>query len=307
MHNVPRGAQFAQFWNWDGQQSLKANKKPNAPNDRGPIQQEVNSKIARVKEMQKLYTSGALGLTAPAAPSEVSDTGVSISPTRLAPLAPTASYEKPRTPEVRDRDLTANDIAIVSKYFSSGARRLVESGATHEPSQLTQHLGLKPSIPIKALDNHGLGSNLSPAKYVHRTSPEGHQHGEIQKIPAAIALVPIETNTILGDKVTDIQSPKNCFSAHSVGASTRLDSPMNLPVTPVRTKSTAILSPIHSDGKPSSPLRSAALTPTRQNNSTRLFSPLSHNKPGSAASGVMSPEGLLQWTASLNPADLDLW
>jgi hypothetical protein len=297
IHDAPRGSQFAQFWNWDGQQSSKFSKNPNTSNGTSSTHQEVNNKIARVKEMQKLYTSGAFGQPAPAsAASALPEAGAGASPTRLAPLAATASYEKPRTPEVRDRDLTAHDMAIVSKYFSSGT--------LHESSQ-SQTPGIKPT---STSDSHGLGTVVSPTKSAQRSLPTSLQHGEIQKIPPAIALLPIENKAFIGDdRVNTVASPMTGYNAHLGGESARINSPANLPVTPVRTKSTAISSPFHSDGKPSSPHRLVALTPSRQGNSTRLFSPLSHNKPGSAASGGMSPEGLLQWTASLNPADLDMW
>lgn len=308
LYDAPRGSQFAQFWNWDGQGKSKSTsiKSSTSKDATSGIHQEVNSKIARVKEMQKLYTSGAFGQTEATGPTAAlpSNSAAAVSPVRPPAGAANITYEKPRTPEVRERDLTAHDMAIVSKYFTAGGRRVVDSSGT------------------LAQDPKHLAPVLSP----HKTSTEqgairnGILHEEIHRIPAAIALVPMGDND--AEQPSDKNNNRNSISGSRGG---QADSPKGssisnhisskLPVTPVRTKSNAKLTPlssINSNINPPMAGQASPLTPSRQQqqqpmSSARLFSPLSHNKPGSAASGGMSPDGLLQWTAALNPDDLDLW
>lgn len=110
LHDTIKKTDFGQFWGWKqggtsddtgsetGAQESKSSKAENS----------MESKIARVKNMQKLYTTKPEQYVLPTLEPITVD--VSSSPMR--------TYKKPQTPIVEDRDLTSSDIAVVSKYFN---------------------------------------------------------------------------------------------------------------------------------------------------------------------------------------------
>lgn len=112
LNDTAKKTDFGQFWGW--KMSDGACKKGSETDSMGTNNKKnedtIESKIEKVKNMHKLYSSGKPDQYVPP-PLEPITVGVSASPLR--------AYKKPRTPIIEDRDLTSSDIAVISKYFTS--------------------------------------------------------------------------------------------------------------------------------------------------------------------------------------------
>jgi hypothetical protein len=165
----------------------------------------ASNKTDRVKKMQEVYmqqqrldehgaplhlgSGGGLVAEAGGLAQQQSSPKVTLSPIRARPV-PSSPYAPPRTPVVKDKDLTDEDYAAVSKYFGKGRsspqpQRQTHTLLSYAPSRQTE-MELDVS-PVRAYR-----SAVPSYPYVdpmhHQSTPHQHQ-------PALLA--PMGTTTTI--------------------------------------------------------------------------------------------------------------
>jgi hypothetical protein len=177
LNDTAKKSDFGQFWSWKGggggseagTPSISMAVEPKKPK----AETVLDDKIAKVKNMHKLYTSGQIGQ---GALDEAA--GALLSLDVASPLrASTHTYKKPQTPVIQERDVTSTDLAVVSKYFKEN-RSPGAVGDGYVYSQPLRALSVSPGASPPLEDNDGDGDDDEIAEADEHSNSEGRGNHE---------------------------------------------------------------------------------------------------------------------------------